>query len=249
MGRTAAKVRRPTRSRVVERRGHSSGERQAGSLGSVISKSPNFSRTSRNSSCGVTGSDTPPLPCHVTLKVRRGLPSLRGVKFVREMERSFAAACDRGRFRVVHYSIQNDHLHAIVEATSQRDLAHGMKSIGSRLARAVNRIFGRRGSVLADRYHLHILRTPREVRNAIAYVLLNARRHLAKLGRRLPTAAGDPASSGRRFSGWNRRFQPGSSIDPPPVAPPRTWLLRAGWRRHGLVSPTEVPGGPASSSR
>jgi len=140
------------------------------------------------------------------LKVRRGLPSLRGVKFVREMERSFAAACDRGRFRVVHYSIQNNHLHAIVEATSQRDLAHGMKSIGSRLARA-------------------------------------------KFGRRLPTAAVDPASSGRRFSGWNRRFQPGSSIDPPPVAPPRTWLLRAGWRRHGLVSPTEVPGGPASSSR
>jgi REP element-mobilizing transposase RayT len=178
----------------------------------------------------------------VTLKVRRGLPSLRAVKLVRELERSFAVACERGRFRLVHYSIQNDHLHALVEATSQRDLAAGMKSIGSRLARAVNRVFGLRGGVVSDRYHLHVLRTPREVRHALAYVLLNARRHFAKLGRRLPAAALDPASSGRFFSGWNRRFQPESGLAPPPVAPPHSWLLAIGWRHHGLIDPAEVPG-------
>jgi REP element-mobilizing transposase RayT len=165
------------------------------------------------------------------------------VRFVREWERTLAGACDRGRFRIVQYSIQNDHLHAIVEATNERDLASGMKAIGARFARAVNRIFERRGSVLADRYHLHVLRTPAEVRRALAYVLLNARRHLAKRGRRpLPRPAIDPASSGRFFSGWNRRFQPASSLHPPPVASPRTWLLRVGWRRHGLVDPNEVPG-------
>jgi REP element-mobilizing transposase RayT len=174
--------------------------------------------------------------------VRRGLPSLRTVKLVRVLERSFAEACDRRRFRLVHFSVQNDHLHAIVEATSVSDLASGMKSIGSRLARAVNRVFARRGPVLADRYHLHILRSPAEVRRAIAYVLLNARRHLAKLGRALPRPAIDPASSGRFFLGWNRRFQPASSLHPPSVTPPRTWLLCTGWRRHGLIDPSEVPG-------
>ena len=66
---------------------------------------------------------------------------------------------------------------------------------------------------------------------------------LAKMGRLLPPAAVDPASSGRFFSGWNRRFQPPSSHHPPPVAPPHTWLLRVGWRRHGLLDPSEVPGG------
>jgi REP element-mobilizing transposase RayT len=181
-------------------------------------------------------------PCHVTLKVKRGLPSLRSVRLVCELERSFAAACERGRFRLVHYSIQNDHLHAIVEATSARDLACGMKSIGARLARAANRIFQRRGPVLADRFHLHVLRTPREVRNALAYCLLNARRHLAKLGRPLPRLTlVDPASSARWFNGW--RTAHAASSEPCPVAPPHTWLLRVGWRRHGLLDPSEVPGG------
>src|SRR5262245_50584137 len=73
----------------------------------------------------------PPLaarfPCHVTLKIRSGLPSLRDGRFVREFEKSLGAACERGRFRVVHYSIQGDHLHAIVEAVSRGDLASGMK--------------------------------------------------------------------------------------------------------------------------
>jgi hypothetical protein len=160
-----------------------------------------------------------------------------------ELERSFAAACERGRFRLAHYSIQHDHVHLIVEAAGRHALACGMKSIAARVARAVNRVFGRRGAVLADRYHRHTLRTPREVRNAIAYVLLNARRHLAKLGRRPSRAARcDPASSGRWFTGWARREASSIAEQPPPVASPRTWLLSAGWRRHGLIDPSEVPG-------
>ena len=116
-------------------------------------------------------------PCHVTLRIRRGIPSLRKARLVREWRRSLREACERGRFRVVHYSLQRDHAHLLVEAASARDLACGMKSIGARLARAVQRAFRRRGPVLADRYHLRVLRTPREVRNALAYVLLNVRKH------------------------------------------------------------------------
>ncbi len=131
----------------------------------------------------------------------------------------------------------------IVEASSKQDLASGMKSIGARVGRAVNRVFLRYGPVLADRYHLHILRTPREVRRALAYVLLNARRHLAKVGRPLRAAKRlDPASSGRWFDGWTRNVLRHPSGETPAVAEPRTWLLRVGWRRHGLVSPAEVPG-------
>ncbi len=53
---------------------------------------------------------------HVTLKVRKDVPSLRTLRLVRELERSFAASRERGDFRLVHYSIQRDHAHLIVEA-------------------------------------------------------------------------------------------------------------------------------------
>ena len=119
-----------------------------------------------------------------------------------------------------------------------------MMAIGARFARAVNRIFGRSGPALADRYHLRVLRTPREVRNALRYVLLNARRHAARVGRALSRALQlDPASSGRWFDGWSRPMASGPA--PPEhraVSPPRGWLLTKGWRQWGLVDPSEVPG-------
>jgi hypothetical protein len=80
------------------------------------------------------------------------------------------------------------------------------------------------------------------VRNALAYILLNARRHLAKKRCPPPRPTIDPASSGRFFSDWNRRIQPKPGPSPPPVAAPHTWLLRIGWRRHGLLDPSETPG-------
>ncbi len=181
------------------------------------------------------------LPCHVTLKVRAGMPSLRTVRLVREMERSFAIGCEREDFRLAHYSIQGNHVHLIVEADNENALGRGMKALGARIARAVNRIFRRSGPVLADRYHVRMLRTPREVRNALAYVLLNARRHAARAGRTLSRAFGiDPASSGRWFDGWRNAIP--ETWPSPPVALPRSWLLAVGWRRNGLLTLDETPG-------
>ena len=183
-------------------------------------------------------------PCHVTLRLRRGLPSLRSRRFVRELRDRLRGACERRRFRLVHYSIQADHLHLIVEASSSPDLGRGMKSIGARVARAVNRVFAHRGPVLADRYHRRVLRTPREVRNALAYVLLNVRKHLKQRWGYAPAARLDEASSGRWFEGWRRKPEGREpTSDAREVASPRTWLLVAGWRRHGLIDPAEVPRG------
>jgi REP element-mobilizing transposase RayT len=181
-------------------------------------------------------------PCHVTFRVHRDVPRLRTCRLLTELERSWREARHRVRFRIVHYSVQGNHVHLLVEAASARDLACGLKSVVARFGRAVNRVFRRAGQVLADRCHVHVLRTPREVRNAIAYVLLNARRHLAKAGRSLPRLmAIDAASSGRWFSGWRAALP--SAHDRPAVAEPRTWLLSTGWRRHGLIHPDEVPRG------
>jgi REP element-mobilizing transposase RayT len=176
--------------------------------------------------------------------MRRDVPSLRRRAIVDALSQSFRAGCERGDFRVAQFSIQRDHLHLLVEAAGKRALGRGMKSISARVARVVQREFGRTGPVLLGRYHIRVLRTPREVRNAIAYVLLNARKHWVQRHGVAPAVRLDEAASGAWFTGW-RRPPPGlaeASAGPRPVAEPHTWLLRTGWRRHGLLDPAEVPG-------
>jgi len=153
-----------------------------------------------------------------------------------------AEGCRRFGYRVHGFCLMRNHVHLIVEAQGKKALASGMKSIAARFALSVNRVFSRRGPVLEGRFHHRVLRTPRELRNALAYVLLNVRKHRVQAGLAAPPVLLDDASSGRWFEGWKR---------PPPaqgaqglrdVAPARTWLLTAGWRRHGLIEPSEVPG-------
>ncbi len=181
-------------------------------------------------------------PCLVTWRLRSGLPSLRNPALVREVRSSFAAACERGDFRVVHFSLQRDHVHLIVEARDRVALGRGLKSIGSRLARAAHRIFHRCGPVLAERYHLSLLRSPRQVRNALAYVLLNARHYFFQRTRSAPPVWADAASSAAWFRDWHRAPPGAANFEASPVAEPQTWLLTSGWLRHGRIDPAELPG-------
>lgn len=182
---------------------------------------------------------------HVTLRVLSGVPRLRNRLLLKELRRTLRKVVPgREWFRVVHYSIQQDHLHLLVEAEGRRVLTRGMTSVGSRVARAVNRVFRRKGAVLDGRFHHTVLRAPRQVRNALAYVLLNHRKHTSRATGRPPPVAVDPFSSQEAFEGWSRpppgAAGPSRSME---VAPARSWLLRVGWARHGRpIDPAEVPG-------
>jgi REP element-mobilizing transposase RayT len=98
-------------------------------------------------------------PAHVTLRVRREVPSLRCRRFLRVFRASLRKGCERGEFRVVHYSVQRDHVHLLVEAAGKDAMGRGMKSVAPRLAKAVNRVFGRSGAALHGCYHIRLLRT------------------------------------------------------------------------------------------
>ena len=186
-------------------------------------------------------------PLLVTLRAADDVPALRRAHFVRAFRESLRQAAERPGFRVVHYSVQDNHAHFLVEAEDNLSLANGMKSLGARFARCVNRVYGRTGRVLATRFHHVVKRTPTEVRRALAYVLLNIRKHYWERRRRKPPAVLDGASSGLWFDGWKGRSPPpfGRYADRDracEVAAPRTWLLEKGWRRIGLIDPAEVPG-------
>jgi len=126
----------------------------------------------------------------------------------------------------------------LVEADDAATFTHGVRGLVIRVARAVNKALGRRGAVWGDRYHARALTTPRAVRHALVYVLMNRRKH-----RNDATPPIDPCSSVPWFRGWDRPARPVPS--PNPVVPARTWLASVGWRRHGLVGLEERPRAPA----
>ena len=171
-------------------------------------------------------------PLHVTLRLRKGLPSLRRNVIRAQVLGALGDGRERFGFRLNQFSLQSNHLHLIVEAQDRRALSRGMKGIAVRIARTLNQVWERRGSVFSDRFHARALRTPREVRSALVYVLQNARHH----GLRLMGV--DPYSSGPWFDGWRQGIV---LADDGPGTRARTWLLREGWRRHGLIGIQESP--------
>ncbi len=181
-------------------------------------------------------------PIHATLRVLPHVWNLRSGRSLDVVEVALAGMRAWREFRVVHFSVQGNQLHFVVEARDNRSLSEGMQGLSVRLAKGLNRMKGRHGKVFADRFHAHVLRTPAEVRNALAYVLLNHRSHMARLGERAAGGALDRFSSAATLDGWR-----GHGAEPPRVtSPPHTWLLRAAWRRYGLLSADERPGAPAS---
>ena len=121
-------------------------------------------------------------PVHVTWRMRKGVWNLRSRRCFTVLARAFCAGANRFGLRLVHYSVQGNHLHLLVEARDERALSRGMNGMGVRVARGLNRVMQRHGGVLDDRYHAHILRTPTEVRRARAYLLQNARKHYGVAG-------------------------------------------------------------------
>lgn len=190
-------------------------------------------------------------PVHITMRAKARSPNLRAERIFRAVRGCLVRAPKRG-MRVIHFSVQRDHVHFIVEAGDRRQLARGVQGLASGIARAVNGEARRRGSLWRDRYHRRDLTSPRQVRNALVYVLMNFRKHgVSDVVRSF--SALDSRSSAIWFAGWIARAGPALDTlrQSPfiselargqcPVRRPTTWLLHTGWRRHGLVQPHEAP--------
>ena len=150
-------------------------------------------------------------PVHVTMRMASHVWNLRTRRAFRVVGPAIAKAAERFGVRIVHFSVQGNHVHLIVEAAEASALSRAMQGFSIRVARGLNRMMKRRGRVLGDRFHAHVLRTPTETRRAVAYVRSNYRKHLAELGRRVSS-----------------RFIDEYSSDAPGVAlpSPATWLLK-----------------------
>src|ERR1700757_4222113 len=82
-------------------------------------------------------------PLHVTWKMVRGLPNLRGFEYAGIIGRTIREANARNArrrsaFGVIHFSIQGNHLHMIVEAGDRRSLTRELRGLGVWIARRLN---------------------------------------------------------------------------------------------------------------
>jgi REP element-mobilizing transposase RayT len=193
-------------------------------------------------------------PLHVVMRVAPAVGSLRRRTMYKALREATITAAMRERFRIVHVSLQRSHVHMLVEAEHKVALGRGMQGFTISAAKNINFAFGdgekrRRGKVFSDRYHVEVIRSPRQARHAIGYVLGNWRHHKEDQ-RGLPsTWLVDPFSTGILFPEWAElQKQPWmwpirETYDPLVVFRPRTWLLREGWKRGGgEISARDVPG-------
>ena len=191
-------------------------------------------------------------PLHVVMRVVPAVGSLRRRAMYKALRDASITAALREWFRIVHVSLQQTHVHMLVEAADKRALARGMQGFLISAARHVNTVLGsgarrRRGKVFADRYHAEVITTPTRAHHAIRYILGNWRHH-GEDQRGLPsTWLVDPFSTGILFPDWQElegqawMWPFRETYDPLVVRRPQSWLLREGWKKAGSISCRDVP--------
>src|SRR5712692_7208653 len=155
-------------------------------------------------------------PQHVTIRVRPDVISLRRSKSFAAVKRALKTCREQFGARICQWVVLGNHLHILIEAEDRIALGRAIKGLNVRLAKELNRLMGRKGRVIADRYHVRALKTPTEVRNALLYLARNARKH-GFTKSPLPD----------RYSSW---------VNLDLMAQPHTWLLRCGFKRAGPVA-------------
>ncbi len=194
-------------------------------------------------------------PVHITLRVVQVMQALRTRDAYMAIRRAMCCVYRRRDCRIVGVSIEQSHVHLLVEAHDKVALARGMQAFEISAAKHLNSVCSkgraqrRRGTVFGDRYNEEVITNRRQARHAWSYVLNNWRKHREDRVPELRAFAIDPFSSASSFDGWAGQVHGWPpTYEPLPVHAPGSWLLRTGWRMYGLVDQREVPGVPRRRS-
>jgi REP element-mobilizing transposase RayT len=128
----------------------------------------------------------------VTLKMKPDIKNLRRRDVYRKIEACLRQAATRDDAPICDFSVQGDHVHMLVDAANNKALTSAVRGVSIRVARAINKFWGRKGRVFSDRYHARLLRSPTEVLISRRYILNNYRKHLPE---RLKTERTQPQAA------------------------------------------------------
>ena len=194
----------------------------------------------------------PKFPEHVVCRVEDDVRTLRTRHVYQAVRKALITTFAHDGFHIVHASIQDSHLHLLIEAADRTVLAKGMQGFQIAAAKYINAAITkqrgerRKGRVFRDRYFRQTIGNRRQARHALAYVLNNWRKHKEN---RAPFAREwrvDPFSTATSFDGWREGVPEfPESYEPLPVWKAQSWLLSGGWKIYGRIPMAEVPGGHA----
>jgi len=178
-------------------------------------------------------------PVQATLRVTAAIGGLRTKAKVQAIRQAMRAAHEKrgDEFRVLQFSVQETHVHLIVEAKSKEALSRGLKGFEVRVARKLNAIAGGRGG--CSRTGTTRGRSRRRARSGMRTPACCSTRGITRRGRGRATASIRAAQGCISMDG--------AGPCRPALAPSMTTheylsRCRARWRVRSLISPEEIPG-------
>ena len=113
---------------------------------------------------------------HITIKVRQEKSDLQNKMILKALHRAIMKARYKS-LKVIHYTLEFNHIHLLVEAYNQEQLSNCMQSFGVTLAKMINKVKFKKGRVYKHRYHLRRLSSVMELKNVLKYIFNNGIKH------------------------------------------------------------------------
>jgi REP element-mobilizing transposase RayT len=113
---------------------------------------------------------------HLTIKIKRIKADLKNKSILIVLKRAIYNARKKG-LRVIHFSLEFDHVHLLIEAPDNFILGKGMQSLGVTLVRGINKLGQTSGEVYKHRYHFRKINSTRELKVVMNYIFHNGVKH------------------------------------------------------------------------
>jgi REP element-mobilizing transposase RayT len=117
-----------------------------------------------------------PSSLHLTIKVEKIKADIKNKTVLSILKRAIQNARKQG-LRVIHFSLEYDHVHLLIEAENNTTLGKGMQAFGVTFSKAINRVRKTTGKVYKHRYHFKAITSPKQLKNVMSYIFKNGVKH------------------------------------------------------------------------
>ncbi len=117
-----------------------------------------------------------PTSLHLTVKIKKNKAEIKNKSVLAILKRAILNARKQG-LQVIHYSLEYDHVHLLIEADNNFILAKGMQAFGVTFSKAINRLKRLKGEVYKHRYHFRRISSSKELKNVMNYIFTNGLKH------------------------------------------------------------------------